>query len=323
MFLYEEIIGIEGEEYIRNYDSLDFSKKILLIPELIDKIIDKADNVSFDFDIDENGFVNGYAISKDKHSFMTKRGKICRLGNKIKIRSKFSEDKVMVSINDICAVYYAIYNLHDFIKLPVDVINAQWSFSEGLALCQVRKLEGDYFNYIDDKGEIVSTEDYVYATSFVGGKALVKTRNGNFKFINKQFKTLMSFNNFPEKLCTEFVKAYASYNHNLPNDIAAVSNRYFYDGDLPLFVYVIIDTICETFGFTLESTDPKEQLTEALSLLAAKGTYMLDTKTMKLEEVNVVKGVKIKNTNSDNFVISYDIDDYAFLRSRIRSDGNE
>lgn len=331
MFQYEEVIGIEREEYIENYSSLDFSNKLLLIPELIEEIVKASEDISIDFDIDENGFVNGYAIGKDKHSIMSKRGKITAFPQNTKICSKVSEDKAMVAISDASdiGVYYFIFNFNGYIELPTNVVDARWGFSDGLALCKVGKPDGDYFNYVNERGEIVSSEDYVCASSFVGGKAIVKAKNGDFRFINRQFKTIMSLKDTPANLCEKMVRLYDDDNSNDKiNNIKLRTwsrDKYFYDCEngVPLFIYKIIDEVCRKFEFTLESTNPKEQLAEVLSLLATKGTYMLDIRTLEIEEVKVVRGVKIRDTESERTVISYDKDDYAFLKTRLRSEVNE
>lgn len=323
MFLYEEIIGIKKNDYISDFSDLSYCNKILLIPELINQILKKADQeIKFEIDWGRSKFVNGYAISKDRHSFINRRGVIKELPDNIVIISDFSEGKAAITVSSGKGFSYAILDgvTGTYQLLPSNIRPKDYAFSEGLIVCST-----DYgrCTYVNVNGEVEAPDVYAFASSFVGGKAIVKAQGGNFKIINRQFKTIASLKNTPHVLCKKMIELYdKDLSHFVEDNIirprALGYNDCFYDKEfgVPLFLYIIIDKICEKFGFTLKSVNPKEQLTEVLSLLAEKGTYMFDCRTLEINECEVFRGIKVISERGS--IISFDSEDYELMKSRAR-----
>ncbi len=280
MFNIEEVLGIKRGKNIKALETL--FDTILLIPEALSDTISKINNLGFPNASDLN-FINGYALV-DKNSYINRRGETIKL-NDVRLTGNFScgfatSTKGFVNGKTGGQLYFK--------KNPLTVK----SFSEGVAPVEVAPGE---WNYINADTEIQHWGNFVQASCFFGGYAIVQKKDYgsglHWEIIDRDFHAVKISHARSEREYYEKLLFFFDHNPNLSkidSNIKKTSENYntiFIDIDtgFSIRIYALLDAISKHFGIPL-----------------CKGS---------------VKGVKISN-KVDKGTISFSPEDIELIRLR-------
>lgn len=330
MFEYELIYDVVADK-IRN-NILNDADHCLLIPELIKDTFDKINKTyirlkSTNFENDGK-FYNGYVIfcnGKKIERIIREDGTFITLPKDTDINycgAYFSDDLLLVTINDEYAYIDGING--KILYLPKEYqINTLSNYSEGFAICTCH----DKQFYFDKNFEKKSIE-YEYASIFMNGRALVCT-DTEWQIIDRNFNVLLSFlrkecnyDFFKRILCDIEDEAKKLVRESVVDErftMFSAGKMYLKKGtNISIFMPWIIKKIADKFDLVVPDVEIKEQLVWLVNEVAKKGCYVYDVENDEVFPAELQIGIRV--SSCDRSVISYDEEDVAFLRQKVKKE---
>lgn len=308
--------------------------QILLLPEVINDIINKLKNIAIKVDSNvpfRGQFINGYCclrVGQGEKIILSANGKVMRIKDtNIIISYPFFCHHAVATIDKVEKCYVSALT-GEIIRIPKELKAKKiYNYHCGYA---VVKLENDEYAYLGNPCtgaiKIASPENYLTASHFFHDKALVKTAKC-WKLINSKFKTITSFPiNEREDLFFESIvaKIDAEAEKIYPNEFIEakeISNVDYYTfidtkTGFSIFATSIIEKIANHFNLELPSKTIYEQLIWLVTEVAKLGNFIYDYNKDSFREVTVIPGIKISDGNNE--IISFDEKDVALIKERTK-----